>query len=122
VDLVDEQDVPLLEGGQDRGQVAGALDGRSRGVLDAHPQLARDDRGQRRLAEARRAVQEDVVGGLSPAPGGGQEHRQVGLDLALADVFVERARTERALDDGVGVVDEVCREDASDVVGHWPGV
>ena len=47
-----------------------------------------------------------------------QQHRQVGLDLALADVFVERPRPEGALDDEVAVVLEVRREDAREVVGH----
>ena len=118
MDLVDEQDVALLERGQDRGQVAGALDGRARRVFDVDAQLARDDRGQGRLAQAGRPVQEDVVGGLSPAPCRLEQDRQVRLDLALADVFVERARPEGALDDEVTVVLEVRREDAREVVGH----
>ena len=112
VDLVDEQDVALLERGQDRGEVAGPLDRRARGVLDVHAELAGDDRGEGRLAEAGRAVEEDVVGRLSPAPGRGQQHRQVRLDLALPDVFVERPRSQGALDDEVTVVLEVRREDA----------
>ena len=112
VDLVDEQDVALLERGQDRGQVAGPLDRRARGVLDVHAELAGDDRGQGRLAEARRAVEQDVIGRLSPPPGRGQQHREVGLDLALADVFVERPRSKGAFDHEVAVVLEVRREDA----------
>ena len=49
----------------------------------------------------------------SPLPrAAGQQHGQVGLDLALADVFVERSRPKRALDDEVGLVLEVRREDA----------
>ena len=65
-----------------------------------------------------RAVEEDVVGGLSPAPRRLEQHRQVGLDLALADVLVERARSQGAFDDEVAVVLEVRREDAREVVGH----
>ena len=107
MDLVDEQDVALLERGEDRGQVAGPLDGRARGVPDVDAELARDDRREGRLAEAGRAVQEDVVGRLSPALGRLEQHRQVGLDLALADVFVERSRSEGALDDEVRLVLEV---------------
>ena len=68
VDLVDEQDVALLERGQDRGEVAGPLDRRARGVLHVDAEFARDDRGEGRLAEPGRAVQEDVIGRLSPAP------------------------------------------------------
>ena len=63
-----------------------------------------------RLAESGRAVEEDVVGRLSPPPGRGQEHRQVRLDLALPDVFVERPRSQGALDDEVTVFLEVRRE------------
>src|SRR5439155_22911341 len=85
VDLVDEQDVPLVERGEDRGEVAGPLDGGTARVADAHAELARDDRRKRRLSEAGRAVEEDVIRGLSPAPRGSQEPRQVRLDLALAD-------------------------------------
>ncbi len=118
VDLVDEQDVALLERGQDRGQVAGPLDGGPRRVLDVDAELAGDDRRQRRLAEPGRPVEEDVVGGLSPAPGRLEQHREVRLDLALADVLVERARSQGALDDEVTVVLEVRREDAREVVGH----
>ena len=118
VDLVDEQDVALVERGQDRGEVAGALDGRARGVADVDPELARDDRREGRLAEAGRAVQEDVVGGLSPALRGLQQHRQVGLDLRLADVFGERPRPKAALDDEVRLVLEVAGQDARDVVDH----
>jgi hypothetical protein len=112
VDLVDEQDITLLERGQDRGEVPRPLDRRARGVLDVDAELAGDDRGERRLAQTGRAVQEDVVGGLSPAPGRGEQYREVRLDLALPDVFVERPRSQGAFDDEVAVVLEVRREDA----------
>ena len=66
VDLVDEQDVALLEAGEDRGEVARPLDRRAGRVADVHAELAGDDRRERRLAEAGRAVEEDVVRRLSP--------------------------------------------------------
>ena len=47
-----------------------------------------------------------------------QQDGQVGLDLALADVLVERPRSERALDDAIRVVLDVRREDVREVVGH----
>ena len=87
-------------------------------VLDVDPELAGDDRRERRLAEAGRAVQQDVVGGLSPALRRGQQHGQVGLDLALADVLVEGPRSKGAFDDEVALVLEIRREDAREVVGH----
>ena len=64
-------------------------------VADVHAELAGDDRGERRLAEARRAVEEDVIGRLSPRLGRLEEDVEVRLDLALADVLVERARAQR---------------------------
>ena len=87
-------------------------------VADVDPELAGDDRREGRLAEAGRAVEEDVVGRLSPALRRRQQHRQVGLDLALADVLVERPRPEGAFDDEVRLVLEVRREDAREVVRH----
>ena len=69
-----------------------------------------------------RAVEEDVVGRLSPALRGLQEHREVGLDLALADVFVEGARSKGAFDDEVHLVSRVRRQDAREVVRHRGGV
>ena len=118
VDLVDEQDVALVERGQDRGEVAGPLDRGPGRVADVDPELAGDDRRERRLAEAGRAVQEDVVGRLSPALRRLEQHREVGLDLALADVLVERPRPKGALDDEVRLVPEVRRQDAREVVRH----
>ncbi len=67
VDLVDEQHVARLQVGQDRGQVAGALDHRAGGGAEADAQLARDDLRQRGLAQARRPVQQHVVHRLRPA-------------------------------------------------------
>ena len=118
MDLVDEQDVTFVECGQDRGEVPCALDGRAARVPDVDPELARDDRGQRRLAEAGWAVKQDVVRGLSPAPGRGEQHRQVGLDVALADVFVEAARPQGGLDHEVRFVEQPGREHPRHVLGH----
>ncbi len=53
VDLVDEQHVARLQVGEDRGEVAGALDHRPGGGAEADAEFARDDLRQRGLAEAR---------------------------------------------------------------------
>jgi hypothetical protein len=103
---------------EDRGQVAGPLDCRPGRVAHVDAELAGDDRGEGRLAEAGRTVQQDVVGGLSPPLRGRDEHGEIGLDLALADVLVERPRSEGALDDPVGLVNEVRCEDPRKVVRH----
>ena len=61
VHLVDEQDVALAQVGQDRGQIAGALDGRSRGDLQPDAHLAAEDVCQRSFAQARRPIQQHVI-------------------------------------------------------------
>ena len=121
MDLVDEQHVALVERGEDRGQVAGPLDGGTRRVADVHAELARHDRREGRLAEAGRAVEEDVVGGLSPALRRLEEDRQVGLDLVLADVFGKGSRPQRAFDDEVRLVLEIAGQDVRHVVDHQAG-
>jgi hypothetical protein len=50
VDLIDEQNVPLLEVRQQRDEIAGSFDERSRGGRDVHRELVGDDVGQGRLA------------------------------------------------------------------------
>ena len=115
MDLVDEEDVSLVDIGEDGGQVARSLDGRSARRVDADAELAGHDVGERRLAEAGRSVQQDVVRGLAPDVGGGEQDPEVVLDLRLADVLTQVARPERRLDtdlvrqgklgcDGPGVV------------------
>ena len=61
VDLVDEQDVVRLQIGQQRREIAGALDHRPRGGAEADPELARDDLRQGRLAEPGRPEEQHVV-------------------------------------------------------------
>ena len=80
--------------GQDGGQVAGALDDRTGGGLDVDPHLAGHDIGQGGLAQAGRAVEQDMVQRLAPAPGRIDEQAQVALDLFLADVVVQGTRTQ----------------------------
>ena len=61
VDFVDEQDVALLEAGEQAGEVAGFLDDGAGGHADAFPQLVAEDEGEGGLAETGRAGEEDVV-------------------------------------------------------------
>ena len=117
VDLVDEEDVMLLQRGQDGGEIARPFDRRPGREPDVDPELAGDDGSQGRLAEPGRAVEQDVIGGFSPAPGGAQQHGQARLDLSLSDVLVERVRPEGALDAEVGLVEQVRREEPG-VVRH----
>ena len=111
VDLVHEQDVARREVREDRGEVARLLeDGAGRDAdLGAH--LAGDDVRERRLAEARRAAEEDVVQRLLPLPRGLQEDAERLLQLRLPDELQERARAERDLGVRLGRL-EHARENA----------
>ena len=94
VDLVDEEHVALLQIGQQGGKVAGLLDGRAAGDADLHPHLVGDDARQRRFAQARRAVEQDVIHRLAAALGRFQIDLQVLLDLVLTDVVFQMLGTE----------------------------
>ena len=61
MDLVDKEDVALLQVRQQGGQVAGLLDGGAGRDANLYAHLLRHDAGQRGFAQARRAVEQDVV-------------------------------------------------------------
>ena len=98
VDLVDEEDVPQLERGQDRRHVALLLERGAGDRADADAELLADDLRERRLAEARRADEQDVVERLAARLRGGERDRELLLDALLADELVQPARAERALE------------------------
>ena len=95
MDLVDEQDVAILEVGEQRGEVARLGDHRARGRAEADAHLAREDLGQRRLAEPRRAVEQHMVERFAAALRGVDEHPQVLPRRLLADELVEGLRAKR---------------------------
>ncbi len=98
VDLVDEQDVARLEVGEQRSQVARALQHRPGGLAQVDLHLPGDDVRQRRLAQARRPEQQHVVQCLAPAARGLDEDLQLVADLGLPDVVGEPYGPERAFD------------------------
>jgi hypothetical protein len=81
VDLVDEQHVVRLEVGQQRGQVAGALEHRAGGLAQVDAHLGGDDVGQRGLAQPRRAEQQHVVERLAALARGLDEDLELLADL-----------------------------------------
>ena len=115
VDLVDEQDVAVLEVGQQRGEVARLGDDRAGGGAEADAHLAREDPGQRRLAEPRRPVEQDVVERLAPALRGADEHPQVLARRLLADELVEALRAQRRIGVLAGALG---RRDAGGIGSH----
>ena len=88
-------DVARLEVGEDGGEVAGLGQHRAGGGAEVHAELAGDDLGQRRLAEARRAEQQHVVQRLATRLGPLDEDAQVGLGLLLADELRQRLGAKR---------------------------
>ena len=117
VDLVDEEDVALLQVGEQRGEIAGLGDDGPRGGAETHPQLARHDLGERGLAEARRPCEQHVVQRIAPRLGGSDEHLEVGARLLLADELGKALRAQRRLG-VVGVA--LAPGDESLVLRHGP--
>ena len=90
MDLVHKQDVVFLQIGQQRRQIAGLFDGRSRGDADVYAHLRGDDSRQRRLAQTRGAVEQHMIQRLRAPPRRLNEHIEVLLGLRLPDVFLQR--------------------------------
>ena len=98
VDLVEEEDLALLEGGEDRGEVAGVLDGGAAGDADRGAHLGRDDHREGGLAEAGGAGEQHVVGGGAARAGGLQHQVELLADLLLADELVQVLGAQGGLD------------------------
>ena len=97
VDLVDEQDVPLAQIRQKRRKVARLFNGGAGRDADVHSHFLGNNARERRLAEARRAVQQHVVERFAALFRRRNEDGKVALRLLLPDVFRERLRAQRAL-------------------------
>ncbi len=104
MDLVDEQDVALVELGEDGRQVAGAFERRTGRDVQVHPHLGGDDAGERGLAEPGRPGEQQVVDRLATVAGGLEHDREVLLELALADELGEGTRPQPGVDDLFDVV------------------
>ena len=97
VDLVDEEHIMLLQIRQESGEVAAPFDGGAGRLAEVDAELVGDDAGERRLAEARRPVEQDVVERLAARERRLDEDGEVRLDLLLADVLAELARAQAVL-------------------------
>ena len=98
VDLVDEEDVALLEIGEERREVARAGDHRARGGAEIDAELARDDLRQRRLAEARAGPTKRTWSSASFRElRRVDEDLEIGAGLRLADEIGEELRPERRI-------------------------
>ena len=88
----------LGEVGQDAHEVRAALERGAGGGHDVRAHLVGHDGGQRGLAEAGRAGEQDVIERLAALARGLHRHAQALHRRALADVLVEALRAELPLD------------------------
>ena len=95
MDLVDEQDVAILEIGEECSKVARLGDHRPRGGAEADAHLAREDASDRRFAETRWAVEQHMIERLAAALRRVDEHAQILARALLADELVEALRPQR---------------------------
>src|SRR5450631_1461210 len=98
MDLVDKQHVVGFEIREQGGEIAGALQHRTRSLAKVDAELVRDDVRKRRLAESRRTEQEHVIERLLALFCGLDKNRKLAADFLLANIFVERARPQRAVE------------------------
>ena len=98
MDLVDEEDVALLEVGEQRREVAGLGDDRPGGRAEIDAELARHDLRQRRLAQARRADEQHMVERLAARLRRLDEDLQIGARGRLADELGEHQRAQRQVE------------------------
>jgi hypothetical protein len=84
--------------GQHRGQVAGTFQRGPRRHPQRGPQLGGDDHGQRRLAQPRRAGQQDVIRCAAAVLGPLDDQLQLLANPGLADELPQRARPQADVD------------------------
>ena len=93
VDLVEEEHLALGQRGQDRGEVAGVLDRRAAGDPQRDAELVGHDHRERRLAEARRAGEQHVVGWAVAASGRLEDEAELSAYALLADALAQQPGT-----------------------------
>src|SRR2546425_8583622 len=94
MDLVDEEDVAVLQVGEDRGERALVLDRRAGRRADVDTHLVRYDVGERRLPQPGRPCDQDVFDRLVAAARRRDQDLQVRLDAILADELGEATRAQ----------------------------
>ncbi len=94
VNLVDEENIAGAQVGQNRRQIAGAFDGRPGCDLDIDAHFVCQDMRQGGFSQPRRAVKQHVIERLATLAGGGNQNRQVFLDLFLPDQVAQVLRAQ----------------------------
>ena len=96
MDLIDEENVAGLKVGERAHQLSLLDDSRAAGHADAigDAHFLGDHVRQRRLPQARRAVQQDVLQRLVSLFGRGQGDAELFDDLTLSDALIQPPRTQ----------------------------
>ena len=97
VDLVDEEDGALVEVGEEREQVGGLGQRGAARHLNRRAELVGQHGGEGRLAEPRRAIEEDVPERLLQRLRSPDRDRQSFRDLPLPDDLLEEPGPERGV-------------------------
>ena len=97
VNFVDEQNIARREIRQQRSQISGLFDRRAGGHADARAHFVGDDACERRLAETRRAVEQDMVERLIAPPGSLNINGKVALGLFLSGIVGQQLRAQADL-------------------------
>ena len=97
MNFVDEQNVALREVGQKRGQIARLFNRWAGGDADVHTHFIGNDTCKRGLAQARRAIEQDVIQRLVSAACRLDIDREVLLDLLLSIILAQALRPEGKL-------------------------
>jgi hypothetical protein len=96
--FIDEQYIAGFEIGEQRRQVAGALEHRTGGLPQIHLQFVGDDVRQSGLAETRRPEYQDMIQGFAAHARRLDENVHLGFDVWLPDVVAEALWAYRAVD------------------------
>ena len=89
MDFVYEEDVAGLEGGEECGDVSGALQCGAGGGVEAAAHFAGDDDGEGGFAKSGGSEEEGVVQGFAALFCGGDEDGELASDFGLSDVLGE---------------------------------
>ena len=101
MDFVDEEYVAVFEIGEDRAQVADALDRGATRHLHADAHFFGDDVGECRLAQARRTIEKHVLYRVAALSRRFDKNAEIPLDFLLPDIFAEPLRAERRIECGI---------------------
>jgi len=94
MDLVDKEHITFFEIRQDRGEVAGLLDNRTRRRFQRRAHFIRDNIREGSLTDSGRPGEKYVIESFPPTECGRHEDPEIVLNFFLADVLAERGRTQ----------------------------